>query len=84
MNRLLSVLLTLSLLALASATAIAQNAQSSRANAQPQQIAPAADHHQHVFSPAYTAKFLPPGSKTITAQDLIALLDKAGIREPPF
>ena len=62
------------------AIAIAQSGQTSRSNAQSEQIAPAADHHQHVFSPAYTAKFLPAGSKTITAQDLIELLDKAGIR----
>ena len=45
-----------------------------------EQIAPAADHHQHVFSPAYTEKFLPAGSKMITAQDVVALLDKAGIK----
>ncbi len=64
------------LLALASATTFAQTPS--------QQIAPAADHHQHVFSPAYTEKFLPPGSKTITAQDVITLLDLAGIRRAVF
>ena len=48
------------------------------------QIAPTADHHQHVFSPAYTEKFLPAGSKTITAHDVIALLDKAGIKRGVF
>ncbi|MBD0314943.1 MAG: amidohydrolase family protein, partial [Microcoleus sp. T3-bin5] len=69
-----------SLIALASAVAIAQNGQPSRSNAQSEQIVPSADHHQHVFSPAYVEKFLPPGSKTITAQDLIGLLDNAGIR----
>ena len=63
---------TFLLLALASTTTLGQTPSD--------QIAPAADHHQHVFSPAYTEKFLPAGSKTITAQDLIALLDKAGIR----
>ena len=80
MQRLFLVLLTLSLFGVTSAIAVAQNGHSSRAKAQSDKIAPAADHHQHVFSPAYTAKFLPPGSKTITAQDLIGLLDKAGIR----
>ena len=64
----------------ASAIAFAQSGQSSQSNAIAAHIAPAADHHQHVFSPAYTAKFLPAGSKTITAQDLIELLDKAGIQ----
>jgi predicted TIM-barrel fold metal-dependent hydrolase len=80
LQRLVLVLLTLSLFGVASAIAVAQDGQSPRAKAQSEQIAPAADHHQHVFSPAYTAKFLPAGSKTITAQDLIGLLDKAGIR----
>ena len=79
-RRLFLVLQALLLIALASALAFAQSGQSSRANAPSEQTAPAGDHHQHVFSPAYTAKFLPAGSNTITAQDLIALLDKAGIR----
>lgn len=79
-NRLFLVFQTISLITLASAIAIAQNGQSFRSNTQSEQIVPAADHHQHVLSPAYTEKFLPPGSKTITAQDLIGLLDKAGIR----
>src|SRR5687767_11347222 len=79
-RRLLLVLQTFSLIPLASALAIAQDGQSSRSNAQSDYIAPGADHHQHLFSTAYTEKFLPPGSKTITAQDLIGLLDKAGIR----
>jgi len=40
-------------------------------------VGPAADHHQHLYSPviAPTAKIEP-----ITARDLIALLDAAGIR----
>ena len=75
---LLVVFQTVSLIALISAAAIAQDAKSSQT--QSDQIAPAADHHQHVFSPAYTAKFLPAGSKSITAQDVIALMDKAGSR----
>lgn len=79
-NKLFLVLQTISLIALASTVAIAQNGQPSRSNAQSEQIVPAADHHQHVFSPPYTEKFLPAGSKTITAQDLVGLLDKAGIR----
>ena len=79
-NRILLVVQTISLITLASAMAMAQSGQSSRSNTQSEQIAPAADHHQHLFSPAYTEKFLPPGSKGITAQDLIELLDKAGIQ----
>jgi uncharacterized protein len=46
------------------------------------QVAPLADHHQHLFSPAL-AKVLAPGSgelPTITAREVIALLDAAGIR----
>jgi predicted TIM-barrel fold metal-dependent hydrolase len=83
-KRLLLVFQTISLIALASAIAIAQKGQSSRSNTQSEQIVPAADHHQHVFSPAYVEKFLPPGSKSITAQDVIGLLDKAGIRRAVF
>ena len=73
---------TVSLIALISAATSAQDGQSPKARSE--QIAPAADHHQHVFSPAYTAKFLPAGSKTITAQDVITLLDQAGIRRAVF
>jgi predicted TIM-barrel fold metal-dependent hydrolase len=69
-QRIFLVLQIFSLIAVAAATS----------NAQAGPVGPAADHHQHVFSPAYVEKFLPPGSKTITAQDVIALLDKAGIR----
>lgn len=46
------------------------------------QLAPVADHHQHLFSPAIAA-VLAPGSgapQAITARDLVALLDSAGIR----
>lgn len=46
--------------------------------------APAADHHQHLFSPALAALISPPPPAApvtpITAADLIALLDAAGIR----
>ena len=79
-RRLFLVLQTLSVIALGAAIAIAQHGQSSKSSAQSERISPAGDHHQHVFSPAYTKKFLPAGSKTITAQDLIEFLDKAGIR----
>lgn len=42
--------------------------------------APAADHHQHLFSPD-TVALLGPGSVTpLAARDLLALLDAAGIR----
>ena len=46
---------------------------------QNEQLAPAVDHHQHLFSPAYAA-LQSPGFKTISAQELIGLLDKAGIK----
>jgi uncharacterized protein len=36
------------------------------------------DHHQHLFSPAITA--LAPGISSISADDLVRLLDQAGIR----
>jgi predicted TIM-barrel fold metal-dependent hydrolase len=75
---LLVVFRALSLLLLASAVAIAQNGQSSRSNSQIGQIVPLVDHHQHVFSPAYVERA--SGLKTITAQDVIELLDKAGIQ----
>ena len=78
-RRLFLVLQTFSLIALASAVAIAQNGQPPRSNAQSEQIAPSADHHQHLFSQA-RVDFQPSGLKTITAQDVIGLLDKAGIR----
>ncbi len=76
----LLVFLTMALIACVTALTVAQNRTSSKSKAQSEQIAPAADHHQHVFSPAYTEKFLPTGANTITAQDVIELLDKAGIR----
>jgi predicted TIM-barrel fold metal-dependent hydrolase len=45
------------------------------------QVAPVADYHQHVFSPAI-AKVLNTGSggpQQLTASDVVTLLDKAGI-----
>jgi predicted TIM-barrel fold metal-dependent hydrolase len=46
------------------------------------QVAPAADHHQHLFSPAIAALLAPgsSGPQAITARDVVALLDSAGIR----
>jgi predicted TIM-barrel fold metal-dependent hydrolase len=78
-KRLFLVFQTCSLVALAWAVSNAQGGLSSRSNAQSEQTAPLADHHQHVFSPAY-AKLQGPDFKVITAQDVIELLDKAGIR----
>ena len=42
------------------------------------QSAPAIDHHQHLFSPATAA--LAPGLETVFADDLVKLLDQAGIQ----
>src|SRR5688500_11465097 len=81
-KRLFLVLQTFSLIALISIAANAQGGQPSQTKSE--QIAPAADHHQHVFSSAYTEKFLPAGSKSITAQDVIGLLDNAGIKRAVF
>jgi hypothetical protein len=41
------------------------------------QAPPAVDHHQHLFSPEITKL---TGLRTLTAADLAALLDSAGIR----
>jgi predicted TIM-barrel fold metal-dependent hydrolase len=41
-------------------------------------ITPTADHHQHLFSPDLAA-VLSPGNPGITARDVLALLDSAGI-----
>jgi predicted TIM-barrel fold metal-dependent hydrolase len=47
------------------------------------QDAPLADHHQHLFSPALAAVMSPqppaPPMMPVTAKDLVALLDAAGI-----
>jgi predicted TIM-barrel fold metal-dependent hydrolase len=42
------------------------------------QSPPSIDHHQHLFSP--TAVALAPGIATVSADDLVELLDKAGIQ----
>src|SRR3954470_16122670 len=46
------------------------------------QVAPVADYHQHLFSPDIAALIAPDSStpQTLTARDLIPLLDSAGIR----
>src|SRR4029078_1480285 len=48
------------------------------------QDAPLADHHQHLFSPALAALISPAPPATpstpVEADDLIALLDAAGIK----
>jgi predicted TIM-barrel fold metal-dependent hydrolase len=46
------------------------------------QVAPVADHHQHLFSPAIAALLATgsAGPPAITARDVVALLDSAGIR----
>jgi uncharacterized protein len=77
LKRLLVVLQALSLLLLAPAATFAQSGQSPRSNARSEQVAPEADNHQHVFSPAM-AEF--QKIKPITAQDVIGLLDAAGIK----
>jgi len=76
-KRLLVVFRALSLLLLASAAAVAQSGQSSQSNSRPEQVTPEADHHQHLFSPAM-AEF--QKIKPVTSQEVIALLDAAGIR----
>jgi hypothetical protein len=56
-KRLLVVFQVISLLFLASATAVAQSGQSSQSNSRAEQVTPEADNHQHLFSPA-TARCL--------------------------
>jgi predicted TIM-barrel fold metal-dependent hydrolase len=47
------------------------------------QLAPAADHHQHLFSPTMAALLAPDSAepKPLTAREVIAVLDSAGIRK---
>jgi len=47
------------------------------------QVAPLVDYHQHLFSPDIAALIAPDSSKpqTLTARDLIPLLDSADIRQ---
>jgi len=46
-------------------------------------LTPAADHHQHLFSPDLAAVLAAgnPAFQAVTARDVIALLDSAGIRK---
>jgi uncharacterized protein len=76
MNRLLVVVQVLSLLFPASPAALAQSGQAPQPNSLSKQVVPKADHHQHLFSPAM-AEF--QKIKPVTAQDVIGLLDAAGI-----
>lgn len=76
-KQLLVVFQVLSLLFLASAAAVAQSGQSFQSNSLSKQVTPKADNHQHVFSPAM-AEF--QKIKPVTAQDIIRLLDTAGIK----
>lgn len=48
----------------------------------PGQVAPVADYHQHLFSPDIVKMIAPgaAGPKSITASDVVALLDLAGIQ----
>ena len=75
-KRSLVVFLALSLLFLISAAAIAQSRQSPGSDSLSKQVVPKADHHQHLFSPAM-AEF--QKIKPVMAQDVIGLLDAAGI-----
>ena len=43
-----------------------------------ERVAPVADHHQHRFGPAI-AGLLAGGTRAIAADDVVALLDAAGI-----
>jgi predicted TIM-barrel fold metal-dependent hydrolase len=64
---------------LSSMIANAQSQMPFRLNSRSAQIAPSVDHHQHLFSPSYV-EYQASNLKTILAQDVIDLLDKAGIR----
>jgi len=74
-RRLIIIFHVLLLLFLTAAAAVAQNKQTS--NVRSVQNAPAADHHQHVFSPAVNEL---TGVKQISVQQVVGLLDAAGIR----
>lgn len=77
-KRLLAIFQVLSLLLLVSGAAGAQGQQTPQSNSRSGQVTPSADHHQHLFSPAITE--LLSSVKPITAQDVIGLLDAAGIQ----
>jgi predicted TIM-barrel fold metal-dependent hydrolase len=67
------------LIFLTSGMAVAQSEASAKTSDRSVRNAPLVDHHQHLFSPAYL-EFQGSNLKPITAQDVIALLDKAGIQ----
>lgn len=67
----------LSFIVLTAAITVAQSGQPARSNASTDRIAPAADHHQHLFSPAMAKT---EGIDPVTARDVIGLLDTAGIK----
>ena len=77
MKRFLVAYQVLSLLFLASAAAAAQSRPPSQSDSLSKQVAPEADNHQHVFSPAM-AEF--QKIKPVTAQDVVGLLDAARIK----
>lgn len=77
-KRLLAIFQVLSLLLLVAGTAGTQGQQTPQSNFQPGQVTPAADHHQHLFSPAIPE--IVSSIKPITAQEVIGLLDAAGIQ----
>ena len=74
---LLLVFQILPLLFLASVAAVAQSGQSSPSDLRSKQVAPEADNHQHLFSPAM-AEF--QKIKPVTAQDVIRLLNAVCIK----
>jgi len=78
MRKRLSLIFHIFSLLLLTAAIVAQNKQSSESKAERLQLVPVVDHHQHLFSPAYVKRS--PGIKSVTAQDVIELLDEAGIR----
>ena len=71
--------MTMLSLLLAPAATVAQRETNPQPASQCGQVAPSADYHQHLFSPTYV-EFQGSSIKPITAQDLIELLDKGGIR----
>lgn len=79
-KRLFLIFAVFSLFLLSAVATAAQNNQSDQSNARPAQVAPPiADHHQHLFSPAYV-EFQSNSVKPISAHDVITLLDKANIQ----
>lgn len=61
-----------------SAVVFAQSSDASQINSRAAKITPAADYHQHLFSPDYIVQT--SAQKTILARKMIEMLDKAKIR----